>query len=71
MNGGYSIYKDEDVFSVQHPGGEDASCASGKIKDIYNNNQFEHDISTEGGSSGSPVILLNNNINFYKSNRNT
>ena len=66
MNGGYSIYKDEDVFSVQHPGGEDASCASGKIKDIYNNNQFEHDISTEGGSSGSPVILLNNNINLIR-----
>ena len=50
---GYNIYQDADVFSVEHPGGEDASCASGKIKDIYNNNQFEHDISTEGGSSGS------------------
>ena len=51
IDGGYNIYKEQDVFSVEHPGGDDASCASGKIKDIYNNNQFEHDISTEGGSS--------------------
>ena len=35
-NGGYLIYKDADVFSIEHPGGEDASCASGKIKDINN-----------------------------------
>ena len=51
---------------MEHPGGDDASCASGKIKDIYNNNEFEHDISTEVGSSGSPVILLNNNINLIR-----
>ena len=44
---GYNIYKENDVFSVEHPGGDDASCASGKIKNIYNN-EFEHDISTEG-----------------------
>ena len=62
---GYSIYKDADIFSVEHPGGEDASCASGKIKDLYDN-EFEHDISTEGGSSGSPVLLLNNNINLVR-----
>ena len=64
IDDGYSIYKNANVFSVEHPGGDDASCASGKIKDIYNNNQFEYDISTEGGSSGSPVLLLNNNINL-------
>ena len=62
---GYNIYQDADVFSVEHPGGEDASCASGKIKDFYDN-EFEHDISTEGGSSGSPVLLLNNNINLIR-----
>ena len=62
---GYSIYKDADIFSVEHPGGEDESCASGKIKDLYDN-EFEHDISTEGGSSGSPVLLLNNNINLVR-----
>ena len=49
MNCGYNIYKDADVFSVEHPGGEDASCASGKIKYIYDN-ELEHDISNEGES---------------------
>ena len=63
MNGGYSIYNDADVFSIEHPGGDDASCASGKIKDIYNN-EFEHDIPTDKGSSGCPILLLNNNINL-------
>ena len=58
MNGGYSIYKNADVFTIEFPGGEDASCASGKIKDIYDN-EFEHDIPTDYGSSGCPIILLN------------
>ena len=31
---GYSIYKEADVFSVEHPVGDEASCASGKIKDL-------------------------------------
>ena len=48
-NGGYLIYKDADVFSIEHPGGEDAYCASGKIKDIHNI-EFEHDIPTEKGN---------------------
>ena len=61
---GYSIYKDADVFSIEHPYGKDASCASGKIKDIYNNNEFEHDISTGDGPSGSPILILNDNINL-------
>ena len=61
MDGGYSIYKDADIFSIEHPCGDDASCASGKIKDIYDN-EFEHDIPTDNGSSGSPILLLNHNI---------
>ena len=28
---GYLIYKNIDIFTLQHPFGEDASCASGKI----------------------------------------
>ena len=59
MNGGYSIYKNADVFTIEFPGGEDASCASGKIKDIYDN-EFEHDIPTDYWLSGCPIILLNN-----------
>ena len=59
---GYNIYKNADVFTIQYPFGQNASCASGSIKDIYDY-EFEHNISTNNGSSGSPIILLNNNIN--------
>ena len=63
IHNGYIIYKDVDVFSIQHPLGKDAACASGKI--IYIDGfEFLHKISTQYGSSGSPIILLNNNINI-------
>ena len=65
MKKGYLIYKDADVFSVGHPYGNDASCSSGKIINI-NDYEFEHNISTDIGSSGCPIILLNNNINFIQ-----
>ena len=55
---GYNIYKNKFVFSIQHPNGQDASTASGSIIDIYNY-QFDHNVDTENGSSGSPIILLN------------
>jgi len=61
----YSTYKDVDVFSIEHPNGEDASCASGTIIKI-NGYEFTHNISTDKGSSGCPVILLNNNINLIQ-----
>jgi len=60
---GYMIYKDAYVFSIEHPDGEEACCASGKITDIYDF-EFEHNISTNQGSSGCPIFLLTNNINF-------
>ena len=60
---GYSIYKGIDVFSIEHPLGEDASCASGTIINIYEY-EFDHNIATDKGSSGCPIILLNNNINM-------
>ena len=62
---GYLIYKDADVFSIEHPGGEDAECASGKIIKIYNY-EFDHNIPTDKGSSGCPILLLSKNINFVK-----
>ena len=74
IDNGYNIYKNTDIFTVQHPKGKDAACASGIIKDINffidskNNKiyEFDHDISTEPGSSGCPIILLNNNINLIQ-----
>ena len=62
---GYLIYKNVDIFSIEHPYGDDALCASGKIINI-NEYEFDHDISTDNGSSGCPIILLNNNINLIQ-----
>ena len=65
QNSGYEIYKNNDVFSIQHPLGNNAACASGTIINMENY-EFSHNISTKGGSSGSPIILLNNNPNFIR-----
>ena len=62
---GFIIYKNVDVFSIQYPHGQEAESASGKITDIIGI-EFEHNISTEQGSSGSPIILLNSNKNFIQ-----
>ena len=65
IDNGYNIYKKVDVFSVEHPLGGVAACASGIIVNI-NNYEFEHNISTDYGSSGSPIMLLNNNMNILQ-----
>ena len=62
---GYEIYNNVDIFSIQHPLGKSAACASGKIIKI-NDYEFDHNISTDNGSSGCPIILLNNNINLIQ-----
>ena len=62
---GYIIYENVDIFSIEHPYGDEALCASGKIINI-NEYEFDHDISTDNGSSGCPIILLNNNINLIQ-----
>ena len=62
---GYLIYKDADIFTIEHPLGKNASCSSGKIINIYEY-EFDHNISTEPGSSGCPILLLSDNINLIK-----
>ena len=62
---GYEAYKNESVFSIQYPLGEESACASGQIINI-NNYEFDHNISTNNGSSGCPIILLNSNINLIR-----
>ena len=52
-------------FSIEHPYGKGAACASGIITDIYEY-EFDHNISTDKGSSGCPIILLNKNINLIQ-----
>ena len=62
---GYEIYNNADVFSIQHPGGKSAAYARGKIIKIYDY-EFDHNIPTDNGSSGCPILLLSKNINFVK-----
>ena len=42
-NRGYEIYKDADIFSIEHPLGENAACAIGQIVKIKKF-EFYHDI---------------------------
>ena len=65
INTRYQLYKNIDVFSIEHPCGKDASSASGTIINIYEY-EFDHNIATDKGSSGCPIILLNNNINMIQ-----
>ena len=64
MERGYEIYKDANIFTVEYPHGGSAAYASGKIVNIQFNMkmyEFYHNISTEEGSSGAPIILIGNN----------
>ena len=51
-------YKDQEIMMVQYPNLGKASFDKGKVNSIKNNYQIFHSISTEGGSSGSPIILM-------------
>ena len=62
---GYDIYKNADVFSIGYPLGNGSSYSSGKIINL-NKCKFEHNISINNISSGSPIILSNNNIDLIK-----
>lgn len=56
----YTQYKNEkvlDVFTSGYPYGDQIVTSSGRIISI-DNFEFEHDIATDIGSSGSPVILI-------------
>ena len=65
INKGYKIYKNTDIFSIEHPYGDDASCASGTVVEI-DDYEFDHNVATDNGSSGCPILLLNTNINLVK-----
>ena len=56
-NNGNQFYKNKNVFTLQHRLGYKLQFASGKIKKI-SGNEFVHNIDTDVGSSGSPIILL-------------
>ena len=67
---GYSQYKNEDLICIGHPSGGGAAQGSGKIIErkkngeafLLNDYEFAHDIPTDNGSSGSPIILFNKSV---------
>ena len=65
--GGYSRYKGMEVLSLEYPLGKELADGSGEIINI-DGYEFEHNIHTEQGSSGSPIILFNllNVIGIHK-----
>ena len=50
-----NFFKDNDIFILQFPKGNDISFSYGKILSI-NNSTIKHSASTDLGSSGSPII---------------
>ena len=55
---GYNQYINNEVFALQFPK-DNTELASGKIIEILDDFEFGHNIDTEKGSSGSPIILIN------------
>ena len=54
---GYEQYKLIEIICLQYPGGGNLKAQIGNIINIINDYEFEHDIPTEQGSSGSPIII--------------
>ena len=59
IENGIKIYENKDIFILQYPKGNDISFSIGKIISIINDKKIIHNCSTEGGSSGSPMITRN------------
>ncbi len=59
----FEQYIDDSFAIIQSPGDEDVSVAKGKIEEIKNNKNIIHSVSTNDGSSGSPIILSTENLN--------
>ena len=59
---GYNQYENAIIITIQHPLGKKAFTSSGKIVNVINN-EFDHNITTDEGSSGCPIILYTENEN--------
>ena len=54
------IYEDKSIYILQHPNGKNACVAYGLLNNICEND-IKHNCSTSTGSSGSPILNLENN----------
>ena len=54
---GYNQYLNVEVLALGYPNGNELSSGSGKIKGV-GEYEFYHNIPTDTGSSGSPIILF-------------
>ena len=57
----YEDYKDEKIYSLQYPLGKDLNYSDGKIQFDKNKKFIIYSMGTKKGSSGSPIILYNEN----------
>ena len=55
-----SLYEDKSIYLLQYPNGKKAAVSYGLVNSFDNFN-INHTCSTEYGSSGSPIINLENN----------
>jgi len=63
INEDYESLKNSEIFILQYPKGDEISFSQGQILNI-NEKIIIHSASTEEGSSGSPIILRNNQYNY-------
>ena len=74
IKNGYNTYLDKDISILYFSKLNNIEFSSGKIKSINdsNKNEFIHSIGTSDGSSGSPIILIDNFkvIGIQKENNN-
>ena len=55
-----ALYKQKSIYVPQYPNGKNAAVSYGILNDIVEN-RINHKCSTDDGSSGSPIILLESN----------
>lgn len=61
MEGSENIFQSQSVYTIQYPEELSPSVSYGIIKGIDEKNEILHLCHTKEGSSGSPIINLNNN----------
>ena len=59
---GYSHYQDLDIFTLSYHLGDELVPTNGKFKEKGKEYLFSHDIDTESGSSGCPIILFTKKV---------